>query len=184
LRIAVTGIGRQRARAVALRTLVAEAPALVLTCGFAGGLNPSLPRGAVVCATDEAFPLEGALSAAGAVHGRFFCADRILVTVAEKAALWQQTGADAVEMESEAIRAICLERRIPSATVRVISDAAGEELPLDFNRLSTPDFRWRYARLAAEMVRCPGKVFELIRFRAALGQAAGRLAEVLAAALG
>ena len=38
-------------------------------------------------------------------------------------------------MESEVLRRICQERGIPCATVRAISDAASEDLPLDFNQL-------------------------------------------------
>lgn len=183
LRIVVTGMGPHRARAGVGRAWESGCPALVLTCGFAGGLNPALRRGTVICAVDADFPLDGALRAAGAVPGRFHGADRVLVTAAEKGALWRQTGADVVEMESEIIRSVCRERRVPSATVRVISDAADEDLPLDFNRLMTPDFELSYRRLARELVRKPAKVMALLRFRRGLRQASERLTSVLLAAL-
>ncbi|HOA62842.1 MAG: hypothetical protein KA191_10400 [Verrucomicrobia bacterium] len=183
LRVEITGIGPRKAREAALLALEKSRPTLVLSCGFAGGLDPSLPRGTVLCSVDDGFPLESALIEAEAIHGRFVCSDRIVVTAAEKAALWQQTGADAVEMESGVIRAICRERGVPSATVRVISDAADEDLPLDFNRLSGPNFELSYARLAAELLRRPGKALELLRFRRVLRQAACCLAPPLVKAL-
>lgn len=183
-RVEITGIGPRKAREAILGLLDKSRPALVLSCGFAGGLDPGLRRGTVLSSVDDGFPLESALIEAGAIHGRFVCSDRIVVTAAEKAALWQRTGADAVEMESGVIRDICRERGVPSATVRVISDAADEDLPLDFNRLSGPNSELSYARLAAELVRHPGKARELFRFRRALRQAACCLARLLVMAMG
>ena len=63
-----------------------------------------------------------------------------------------------VEMESEAFEEICRERLLRLATVRVISDAARDDLPLDFNQLSRPDWSLDYGKLAWSVARSPGKI--------------------------
>ena len=73
-----------------------------------------------------------------------------------KPALWQSTGADAVEMESSVIRNICREQKIPSATIRVISDDASQDLPLDFNAMMTPEDRIHYPKLIWAVLSRPG----------------------------
>ena len=96
--VLITGMGRRNAEESIQRRLAANLPALVLTCGFAGGLNPNLPGRTVVFCADEQTGLTTALSALGAVPVRFHCAGRVAITAVEKQQLWQTTGADAVEL--------------------------------------------------------------------------------------
>jgi uridine phosphorylase len=174
-------------------------PDLVLTCGFAGGLNPDLKLGDVIfeihsgssrresAQTKSGEDLEPTdvgcyekLVAAGAKPAKFFCADRVATTAAEKRTLRDETGADAVEMESAAICAVCAERGIPCATIRVISDTAGEDLPLDFNALAKPDKSLDYGKLAWAIARSPGKIGALMELQKKTNFAAEKLAAVLA----
>jgi adenosylhomocysteine nucleosidase len=175
--------------------VVSYEPNLVLTCGFAGGLNPDLKLGDVVFElplTPSLSPSDGErvsartgeglvakLLAGGAKPAKLFCADRIATTVAEKKALRDETGADAVEMESAAIHAVCHERGIPCATIRVISDTANEDLPLDFNALAKPDKSLDFGKLFLAIAKSPGKIGALMALQKKTKFAAERLADVL-----
>ncbi len=182
----LVGIGRQNAERSVCRFLAACSPTLVLTCGFAGGLNPDLKVGAVVF--EPATPqlpsansqLLAKLLAAGAKPAKFYCADRIAITSAEKQQLRRETGADAVEMESAAIHAVCRERGLPCLTVRVISDPANEDLPLDFNALANPDQSLNFRKLAGAIAKSPWQIGRLLALQKKTKFAAQQLASVLA----
>ena len=175
----ITGIGRKNAETACRELLSRTSPHRVLTCGFAGGLAPQLKTGDVVFFTEDA-GLTQLLAASGGTAAKFVCAERIATTAAEKAELYRSTGADAVEMESAVIQLICRERGIPCATVRVISDTAGEDLPLDFNRLAKPDLNIHYGKLALAIAKSPGKIPALLKLRRQTRFAAEQLARVLA----
>jgi adenosylhomocysteine nucleosidase len=178
-RTLITGMGKTNAARSFQKELTTMTPALVLTCGFAGGLNPGLSLGDVVFQTDVGAGLAKRLSESGAAPGVFHCSDRVAITAVEKKSLRASTNADAVEMESAAIRAICREKKIPATTVRVISDAANEDLPLDFNALMTPDYRLSMAKLLGNLMREPQKIPQLLDFQKRTVFAARRLAAVL-----
>ncbi len=163
----LTGMGQMNASAALEKRLGEIAkPSLVLSCGFAGGLNPTLRNEQIVFSADENEPLlRETLEKVGAIKVNFYCASRVATTSHEKRSLWHATGLDAVEMESEAIRDICRDRGIPSATLRVISDSAMEDLPLDFNTLMTPTQKIDYKKLSWTLIRSPLKLGELLAFQ-------------------
>lgn len=177
--VLLTGMGKKNAEKTFEEKIKTIRPSLVLSSGFAGGLNPALSVGDVVFEEDCAAHLSAALPALGAIPARFYCANRVAVTAEEKQKLRQETGCDAVEMESSVIRQICRDRQIPNATLRVISDAAGDDLILDFNALMTREWKIDYFKLARVILRNPAKVPGLISFQRQTAQAARKLGSVL-----
>jgi hypothetical protein len=175
----ITGMGRDNAENAIAAALEQIHPKLVLTCGFAGGLNPVLTSNEIVFSADDGSPIYDMLKQAGATPVSFFCARRVAITSEEKQRLWRGMGSDAVEMESESIRDYCRERDIPSATVRVISDTAHEDLPLDFNTLLSPAQKIHYGKLTWALVRAPFKLAELLAFQQKTVDAAKSLGEFL-----
>ena len=156
--------------------LEAGNPEWVVTGGFTGGLNPALGLSDLIWDADPGFPVMTWLETSGGRRGRFLCRSTIAVTAEAKTALRRETGADAVEMESGVLRDLCHQRGIPSATFRVISDTAATDMPLDFNRVTTPDLRLSPWRLAREILLHPGSIPRLIRFQGETSRAAQRLA--------
>jgi adenosylhomocysteine nucleosidase len=179
----ITGMGRDNAERNGVIALDQVNPSLVLTCGYAGGLNPSLKNNQVIFQADPGTELSNKLETLGATPVSFFCTRRVAITADEKYRLWRGTGLDAVEMESEAIRDLCRERNIPSATVRVVSDSSEEDLPLDFNTLMTPTQKINYSKLGWALVRSPLKLMDLLAFQQKTIDAAKALGEFLTKAL-
>lgn len=179
----VTGMGRRNAVEVAQSVLGEREPGWVLTCGFTGGLDPALVLGDVVHDLDPWLPLELPVKA-GIRPGRFHLSDRVVATAAGKAALRAATGADAVDMESEAIRQICAAKGIASGTVRVVSDPAGVDLPLDFGAFMDTGDRLDPMRLALGIIQQPWRIPGLMRFGREVRRAAESLADCLVPLVG
>jgi adenosylhomocysteine nucleosidase len=171
-------MGTQNAAAGFSRALSAKRPNWVITCGFAGGLNPAHGGGAILHQTDDQ-ALDAAARTSGSSPGRFLHAERVLATAREKAAAFQTSGADAVEMESSAIRSLCAEAGLPCLIMRTISDPAREDLPLDFNAFMRADQNLDYPRLLWHLACHPGKVPDLVRFQQRINAAARALARTL-----
>lgn len=182
--VLITGMGQTNAAREFEATAPRIKPGLVITAGFAGALDPDLATGAVLFDADPLTGLNPQLLRAGARPATFHCANRVAVTAHVKAQLRKQTKADAVEMESGIIRSICAERRVPSATVRVVLDTAAQDLPLDFNKLMNSAMRIDTLKLALAVARAPGKIAALLKLQAQTRSAAMALAKVLNRALG
>lgn len=181
--VLVTGMGATRAREATALALDRLPRSLVLTTGFAGALDPALRNGQVVFEADTHTPsgatIAAALQRAGARPARFHCAERVAVTAADKARLRQSTQADVVEMESAAIRALCRQRGIPSATVRAISDEAAVDLPVDFNAVVDDAQQLSPWKMAGWILRHPASLGGLIHLQRHTQHAALALAQTL-----
>jgi nucleoside phosphorylase len=183
VQVLLTGMGSRNAERVVRSFLETARPGLVVSAGFAGGLKAGLARGTVLFSDAPDAALEKALLAAGAERARFHFARRVVVNALEKKRLYAETGADAVEMESQIICAVCREHQVPSVTLRVVLDTAEEDLPLDFNELLTPDERMDMGKLVRVVIKRPGRIPALLALRKQSEMAARRLGEVLKRAL-
>jgi hypothetical protein len=72
----ITGMGRDNAEQAVSHALQEISPRLVLTCGFAGGLNPALKNNEVVFHADEGTPLDQKLRDSGASRAKKIYARR------------------------------------------------------------------------------------------------------------
>jgi adenosylhomocysteine nucleosidase len=188
----ITGIGRERA-GNAVATVLRIAATQVHACissGLAGALRPEWKIGDVVVARKVianlknrantigdracAFQLVGAAEALGAkpVSG-FLTLDHAVSKAEEKRELGAR--ADVVDMESFEVVSTANSCGIPAAAIRAISDGAGEDLPLDMNRIFV-DGRVSTPRVLGEVARHPGSIPGLVR----LGQNSKKAAETLA----
>jgi adenosylhomocysteine nucleosidase len=176
--ILVTGMGQRNAERAIREALAVVKPELVLTCGFAGGLNPELRPNQIVFSAPDG-TIEARLLSAGGAPARFHCSPGVAATAKAKQLLRKTTGADAVEMESGIIQQICARENVPCAIVRVILDAAGQDLPLDFNQVMTRKQDISFFKLALALVKAPQKIPALIRFQRQAQSAAETLADFL-----
>jgi adenosylhomocysteine nucleosidase len=201
-RLVLTGIGPEKADAAARAVFSQEAAALAVSTGFAGALLPAAVVGDVIVATSV---VSGRFDGIWRQSGSpMICEERVgrsvqaaatemgvevrsgpvvsLSTVVcravDKQDLGRLTGAVALDMESAAIGNVAQSHGIPFAVVRTVSDAANEDLPLDFNAFLKP-LGW--ARGIGAMIMNPSSLRGLNRLRHQSRQAAERLIAICAA---
>lgn len=115
------------------------------------------------------------------MRGDVASVDRVAITARDKCDLRASTGAAVVEMESAAVAKKAQEWNVPFGCVRVVSDAAEADLPLDFNRYRDADGRFERTRIALAALGRPFTVLPgLVRLDRDCRKAAERLGEFLA----
>lgn len=141
----ISGVGRAAAAAAARQLVEGHRPRLLVTAGFAGGLDPDLRRGAAVrpvtAVTDDATrPIALAAPPPSTAGGPLtvVTVDMVAATVAMKQGLAARTGGQLVDMETFAVAEVAVAAGLPCAAVRVISDDAHEALPGEVAALATP----------------------------------------------
>ncbi len=139
----------------------------LVSTGFCGALNSTLEPCDIFVATEILNPSRPLClphwQAAQPKMGKLLSVDRVVLTAAEKAEL-RRTGADAVEMEAAGVAAKAAEWNVPFYCIRVVTDTAAEDFPLDFNRMRDANGRFSRAKILSAAMRRPGVVFpELLK---------------------
>lgn len=132
----VSGVGHTHARRVATALIEEHGCRSLLSIGFGGGLDPTLPL-AAARAVREVVDEEGKHHAADVPlvdcwgHPTVVCLTvrQALATPAAKAAAWASTGAHVVDMETAAVAEVAMAHGVPWCGIRAISDPADTSLP-------------------------------------------------------
>lgn len=164
-------------------------PDLVISSGLAGALKEGLKPGDLIVpikartlrndanADSDSVLRERAIQRGALPIETLITVDRIVPTAEEKARL--AFFGEAVDMESAIIMSHFAAATVPVLTIRAISDAANEDLPIDFDRCLTPQGAIKPMSLVNAIVRRPSKLPNIVRFGRQSNQAAQRLATFL-----
>ncbi len=143
LRVGVWQLGAMAASAanVLERKLESSRPSLVVSAGFAGGLQPELKIGDLILGTNYSDPAWRDRLALGEnwYRGDVLTAEAIIETGAEKRRLGRETGCLAGDLETAHLARVCAEFGVPLLSVRCISDAADDDMPVPARTLLKPE---------------------------------------------
>lgn len=173
-----------RARFITERAPMEPAPPLVVSAGACGALDPRLGRGAlvvpeaVVAPTGRRHATDGV--AALVRRGALLTVAQVAQTAADKARLWMDTGALAVDMESAPIVEWARARGLRVAVIRAVSDTAEQAVPADVAALVDAGGRVRAGQALRAALARPRAVADAL----ALGRGADAALRTVAAALG
>jgi adenosylhomocysteine nucleosidase len=184
LELAAVGV---RGARLAERSAAWRAADLVISAGVCGALAPALAVGAlvvpaiVVGADGTRWPAATLprLSATGAM----LTVRDVVESAAQKARLWMETGALAVDMESAPILAWAHERGVPAAVVRAVADDAERGVPAALAAAVGDDGRVRPLRAVSAALARATALGDLLELRAGTEAALKTVASALATLL-
>lgn len=188
IRVALTGVGPERAQRVA-RAALTWKPNVCISAGFAGGLQSGLRAGDVFVAlavrdgethrtvSSDPQVLQLAEDAGASRIGTLCTSAYVIASAEDKQRM--SGAADAVDMESFFILNAAKERGVAALAIRAVSDASDESLPLDFTQILSARGQIRISRLIAKIARFPQRIPALIRLGAASRRGAQKLAGIL-----
>jgi len=187
--VLLTGMGCKKSWMEAAKVIWDGNIDICISSGLAGALRSEhavgeilVPERILASKSDRVVQCDHGLVETATIEGAkrvngFYTADRVIVKAEEK----QKLGAfaDAVEMESGEIlnEAAAFGARV--VAIRAISDASNEDLPVDFNKVSSDKGDVSLRKIAGQALFSPASIPSLIRF----GRQSGAAAETLAAFL-
>jgi len=161
----VAGAGSEAAGRATRLLIDGHRPRVIVSAGFAGGLDPVLARGTVVsprlsinrtggppigvAATGQGIEMVDAIAATSGGDLTIVSVDRVVTTAAAKRDLAAATSASLVDMETYAVATVAQAAGLRCVSIRVISDDASQDLPKEIAALVQPQSGMR--RLGAAL---------------------------------
>jgi adenosylhomocysteine nucleosidase len=185
LEIVHTGVGKRIAAERLVQYLATASPALLISSGFAGGSREEDEVGELVLAQNfsDAHLLASVRQTLGEQNvevANLFTASEMVDAVAQREQVWQRYEAVAIDMETEAIAQVCVERQLRLLSIRALSDTPRCPFPLpsgilfDLERQRTPG-----GRLLAHLLAHPGAIPRLLKFSRQIARARRNLTDAL-----
>jgi len=171
--VLLTGMGGDNATK-AMLSIPVEVHDVCISSGLAGSLDADLkPRDVVVARTSEtldqcskaegdAILIDLAVASGAKTVNVSLTSEKIVATAEEKEELSGK--GSVVEMETTYILAAATQRHVPCVAVRAISDAADEDLPVDFARILDSHGHLKMGGLLKEVGLSPYRIPLLLQF--------------------
>lgn len=200
---AIPVAGKAETAREAVGRLAERGAEVIVSFGFAGGLDPDLPAGTLLlpktlrCAGRDDISVdqtaEMAEGAVGLLVGAtplsrcaLLTVEAPVATVADKQQAQKRFEAVAVDMESYWVAEACRRAGLGFLALRAVSDPAERALPASAVRAMGPDGALRMGKLLGGLLSRPGDLPDLVRLgldsrkaSAALGRAAALLLPLL-----
>lgn len=172
VRVALTGAGRLAAQR-ASNGIFGDVPDICIASGLAGALKSNYRPGDILAARavaeihgkkaieSDLGLVEAAADMGARIVERFAVSERVVSKAEEKRRLAEF--GDAVEMESSYILAAAARQGIRSVAIRGVSDGVEADLPLDFERVLTPEGNVSVGSVVMQLAARPQRLPGLLR---------------------
>jgi adenosylhomocysteine nucleosidase len=180
-----TGVGAKNCNERLEILLHKTRPKLVISSGFAGAVSEQLGVGDLVLARNFSDPgllanAERILRAREPRLVKLFTSMSIIDSVAERNEIARLAGAEAVDMETGAIVAVCKAHGVPLLSLRAISDTARQSFPMPPSVLfDIESQRTSLGRLVAYLFRHPTSIWRLLGFTRQIAHARASLTDAI-----
>ena len=162
-------------------------PKFVLTSGFAGAVSEHLDIGDLILAENFSDPnllglARDILRDRKARAVKLFTSTSIIDSISDRNEIARNAGAEAVDMETGAIVAVCKAHDIQLLSLRAISDSPRQPFPAPPSVLFDVERgRTNYGRLFAYILRDPASIARLLQFSQQIAEARRRLTKAILA---
>jgi adenosylhomocysteine nucleosidase len=194
--VAETGAGQQASGRAAEDLIAMHHPAWIVSAGFAAALRPELRRGHILMADQVADPQGNHLAVGFRIEpevvaatrhlhvGRLLTVQQPLRTPEARRDLGERFDALAADMETLAVAQACSQHKVRFLSVRVITDAVDDRLPVEVERLlAKSSWAAKLGAATGALLKRPSSVKDWWHLQQQALQASDRLAKFLSGVL-